>query len=76
MSSIKSRKVSTQSLRSECSDGESVEADSAGVLSDDNQDSPDNTETQDEQDYSKFMPWIKVSQSGFCFWDATFPTFL
>lgn len=58
MGSVKSRKVSTQSLRSECSDGDSGEADSGGVMSDDNQESPENTE--DEQDYCRYMPWIKV----------------
>ena len=61
LGSVKSRKVSTQSLRSECSDGEhSGEADSGGMMSDENTESPDHPDTE-EQDYCKYMPWIKVS---------------
>lgn len=58
LGSMKARKVSTQSLRSDRSDDEhSGEADSV-MLSDEAQESPDDC---DEQDYSKCMPWIRVS---------------
>ena len=56
--SSRDRKISTQSLRSDKSDDEhSCEAESA-VISDD-QESPDGPEVE-EQDYSRYMPWIKV----------------
>jgi hypothetical protein len=62
--STKSRKVSTQSLQSTVSfeDGEPQvidEDESVGRLSDELQESPDMVD-MDDQDYSKFMPWIKV----------------
>ena len=64
LGSVKSRKVSTQSLQSNISidqDEEPLEEqDSGGMMSDEAQESPDVPE-QDDQDYSKFMPWIKVS---------------
>ena len=56
--------MSTQSLKSDRSDDEhSGEADSGGMMSDENQESPDYQEP-DEQDYSKYMPWIKVSKQN------------
>ena len=54
MGSVKSRKVSMQSLASERSDD--VEAEPEACASEEVQESPE----QDDQDYSKFMPWIKV----------------
>ena len=62
-----SRKVSTQSLRSDQSneDDHSTcggEAESPGIGSDENVDSPADVDEQ-EQDYSKCMPWIKVRNS-------------
>ena len=59
-----SRKVSTQSLRSEQSNDDehsmgAGEVESPGVGSDENVDSPAAEDEQD-QDYSKYMPWIKV----------------
>ena len=59
----------TQSLRSDQSgeDDHSAagEVDSGGMMSDpdNNADSPADMEDQ-EQDYSKYMPWIKVSTAN------------
>lgn len=65
--SVKARKVSTQSLRSDSSDVEPRDmeaADSGGLMSDENPDqSPDES---DEHDYSTYMPWIKVSACSLC----------
>ncbi len=64
---MKTRKVSTQSLQSAVSFDEQEhlieEAESVGMLSDEQQESPDIVET-DDQDYSRVMPWIKVSGLG------------
>ena len=70
LGSIKGRKVSTQSLQSTVSfeDGEAQvkdEVESVGIQSDDIQESPDLVEVND-QDYSKFMPWIKVIHLCVC----------
>ena len=71
LGSIKSRKVSTQSLQSTASTDEHegvMVATEEEVLSDDipqEVHSPDqNLEQDDDQDYSKFMPWIKVRHTG------------
>ena len=49
--------MSSQSLASDrCSD-DGTAVDGEDVVSDDSPDQPDT----DEQDYSKYMPWIKVS---------------
>ena len=70
LGSVKSRKVSTQSLQSNISidqEGEPPEeADSGGMMSDEAQESPDIPD-QDDQDYSKFMPWIKVNITYPCY---------
>ena len=61
--------MSTQSLRSDQSgeDDHSAagEVDSGGMMSDpdNNADSPADLEDQ-EQDYSKYMPWIKVGRAN------------
>lgn len=58
LGSVKARKVSTQSLKSDRSDDEhSGDVDVGDVMSGDDQESPDDC---DETDYSKCMPWIKV----------------
>ncbi len=55
--------MSTQSLKSEHSNegdehSAAGEVDSGGMMSDECADSP--LELEDEQDFSKYMPWIKV----------------
>ena len=70
MGSIKARKVSTQSLQSTVSfeDGESQvkeEVESIGIQSDEIPEGSDLIEVSD-QDYSKYMPWIKVINVRVC----------
>ena len=70
LGSTKGRKVSTQSLQSTVSfeDGEcqvKEETESVGLQSDETQEYPDLVDGSD-QDYSKFMPWIKVNYVCAC----------